>query len=326
MAIGAGRIRQKSTLDPGLGEKYTAGSGRAINRDGSYNVIRKGGQFHSKDLYQKMINISWGRFFLIIVAGYIFVNLLFASLYYLIGSEHITSVTDSSSPFNTFINVLFFSVQTFTTVGYGGMVPKGWLTNIVASLEAMTGLMGFALATGLLYGRFSKPSARLQFSKNALMTFNNGKYALHFRIANMRENMLIELEAKILAIVSVTENGEELRKYYPMNLERDSVYLIPMNWTLVHPIDEESPLYGRTKEELEQMKFEMLVMIKAFDDTFSQTVHTRFSYRFDEIVWGAKFKRPYFVDDNHQMVFEIDKLSDYEQIQLPGNTAGNIQN
>jgi inward rectifier potassium channel len=299
----------KQAIDPGLGEKFGSQTKRLINPNRSFNVRRQNAGFSPKDIYHYLVNLSWTKFFLIIFAGYFLVNLFFGSIYYIIGVENLRNALDKS-PMQSFMNAYFFSVQTFTTVGYGGMVPNGFAANFIASLEAMFGLLGFAIATGLLFGRFSRPSARILFSRNAVITPYRGINALMFRLANLRNNDIIEVEANALAVfLDKTTNS---RKYYGMKLERKSVYFFPLSWTVVHPLDEESPFFNKTPDELKQLQAEILVQFKGFDDTFSQTVHTRFSYTFDEIIWNAKFKPAFESDHKGEVIFDLNRLHDYE--------------
>ncbi|MEO8399578.1 MAG: potassium channel family protein, partial [Ignavibacteriaceae bacterium] len=158
---------KKQTIDPGLGEKYSSKTKRVINTDGSFNVQKKGIQLNPKDLYQYLINISWTKFFLLVLLLYLTFNAIFAAAYILTGSEHLVNAGGKSG-LEAFSSAFFFSVQTFTTVGYGKVTPEGFLANVISSLEAMTGLMTFALITGLLYGRFSRPSSRILYSRNAI--------------------------------------------------------------------------------------------------------------------------------------------------------------
>jgi inward rectifier potassium channel len=213
---------------------------------------------------------------------------------------------------NNFLSAYFFSIQTFTTVGYGGIVPDGFSANLVASFEALVGLLSFALATGLLYGRFSRPSARILFSRNAVIAPYKDIKALMFRVANLRNNDLIEVEANLLTVFADPVNHN--RKYYGMKLERKSVYFFPLSWTIVHPIDEDSPFYNKSAKELKELQTEVLVQFKAFDDTFSQTVHTRFSYIVDEIIWNAKFKPAFEPDEKGEIIFDLDRIHDFELI------------
>jgi len=214
----------------------------------------------------------------------------------------------------SFLNTFFFSVQTFATVGYGGIHPTGIFSNIIASLESMTGILSFALATGLLYGRFSKPSAKIIFSDKAIIApFKEGQ-ALMFRVANSRENILMEMEAN--AMLTYLDKGDSrfTRKYYPLKLEIKFIYFFPLPWTIVHPIDEDSPLYGKTTKDLQELEAELLIMVKGFDDSFSQHVITRSSYKYDEIDWDVKFVRAYTTDETGETIVDLEKVSEIEPI------------
>lgn len=299
----------QQVIDPGLGEKFGGRTNRIINPDGSFNVKKMNAGINPRDIYHFLINLSWTKFFLIIFAGYFFINFVFGTIYYIIGVENLRNAIDKT-PMQSYLNAYFFSVQTFTTVGYGGMVPSGFVANFVASIEAMVGLLGFAVATGLLYGRFSRPSARILFSNNAIVAPYKGIQALMFRLANQRNNDIIEVEANVLAIFIDKNTGN--RKYYGMKLERNSVYFFPTSWTVVHPIDEESPFYNKTLEELKELQTEILIQFKGFDDTFSQTIHTKYSYSLDEIIWNAKFKPAFEPDHKGEIIFDLNRIHDYE--------------
>jgi inward rectifier potassium channel len=299
------------SIDPGLGEKFGKHTKRIINQNGSFNVKRNNRRLNPKDIYHFLVNLSWTRFLLVILAGYLLVNLLFGSVYFFIGVENLRNSLNST-PMNNFLSAYFFSIQTFTTVGYGGIVPDGFSANLVASFEALVGLLSFALATGLLYGRFSRPSARILFSRNAVIAPYKDIKALMFRVANLRNNDLIEVEANLLTVFADPVNHN--RKYYGMKLERKSVYFFPLSWTIVHPIDEDSPFYNKSAKELKELQTEVLVQFKAFDDTFSQTVHTRFSYIVDEIIWNAKFKPAFEPDEKGEIIFDLDRIHDFELI------------
>ncbi len=260
---------------------------RIINKDGSFNIKRIGGGLSSVNAFHYLINISWPKFLLIVFAGFISVNLLFAVLYQLAGIENLVNAS-AQDGIQSFLNTFFFSVQTFATVGYGGMHPTGIASNIIASLESMTGILSFALATGLLYGRFSKPSAKIIFSDKAIITPFKDSKALMFRVANARPNVMMEMEANAMMTFLDKTNNQFTRKYFPLKLEIKFVYFFPLPWTIVHPIDEESPIFGKKEDELKDLEAELLIMIKGFDDSFSQHVITRNSYKYDEIVWDVK--------------------------------------
>jgi inward rectifier potassium channel len=298
-------------IDPGLGEKFGGNTKRIINPDGSFNVKRNNTGYSPRDIYHFLVNLSWTKFFLLIFAGYFLVNFVFGTIYYIIGVENLRNAIDRS-PMQSYLNAYFFSVQTFTTVGYGGMVPTGLTANFIASIEAMVGLLGFAVATGLLYGRFSRPSARILFSKNAVIAPYHDKTALMFRLANQRNNDIIEVEANVLAVFK--DKISNNRQYYGMKLERNSVYFFPLSWTVVHPIDEQSPFYNKTIKQLSDLQAEILIQFKGFDDTFSQTVHTKYSYSLAEIIWNAKFKPAFEPDNKGEIIFDLNRIHDFELI------------
>ena len=303
----------KQAQDPGLGEKYFKHTKRIINKDGSFNIKRTGGGLSSINAFHYLINISWTKFLLIVFAGFICVNLFFAILYQIAGIQNLSNAA-SKDEMESFLNTFFFSVQTFATVGYGGIHPTGIFSNIIASLESMTGILSFALATGLLYGRFSKPSAKIIFSDKAIITpFKEGK-ALMFRVANSRENILMEMEANAMLTYLDKSDSRFTRKYYPLKLEIKFIYFFPLPWTIVHPIDEDSPLYGKTAKDLQQLEAELLIMVKGFDDSFSQHVITRSSYKYDEIDWDVKFVRAYSTDETGETIVDLEKVSEAERI------------
>jgi len=303
----------KQAQDPGLGEKYFRHTKRIINKDGSFNIKRTGGGLSSINAFHYLINISWTKFLLIVFAGFVGVNLFFAILYQIAGIENLTNAA-AQDGLQTFLNTFFFSVQTFATVGYGGIHPTGILSNIIASLESMTGILSFALATGLLYGRFSKPSAKILFSDKAIIApFKEGK-ALMFRVANSRDNILMEMEANAMMTSLDKGDGRFTRKYFPLKLEIKFIYFFPLPWTIVHPIDEESPLYGKTAKDLEELEAELLIMVKGFDDSFSQHVISRSSYKYDEIEWDVKFVRAYTTDESGETIVDLEKVSETERV------------
>lgn len=307
------------THDPGVGTQYTINSKRIINRDGTFNVIRSGLRLSTRDTYQLMIKMSWSRFLLVVFAFLLAINGVFALLYSVMSDNQFGGIKPAHF-YDKFLDAYYFSFQTFTTVGYGVLHPIGHWANIVASFEAVIGWMCFAIITGMLYGRFSKPSARLMYSNKALITpYSNGLNSIQFRIANMRKSNLMEMEATaLLVVVEKQKDGKGIlkRRFIELQLERKSILFFPLNWTLVHVMDEKSPFGNKTKEEMKAMDAEILVMIKGFDDTFSQTVHSRYSYKCDEIVWGAKFTPVYETQLSGEIVLDFDKMHDYVEVEL----------
>jgi inward rectifier potassium channel len=310
----------KQTFDPGLTQQFTGELRRAINKDGSFNVHRRGAPLSSRNPYLFLVDTSWPKFIVCLLAGYLLVNVLFAEMFILIGIEHLVGEATNTGV-GPFMSAFFFSVHTLTTVGYGDVYPKGMAANWVASIEAMVGLMGFALATGLLYARFSRPSARILFSQRILIAPYQDGTALQFRIANQRTNVLMELQATVMLMTVERSNGELRRKFSELPLERDKVYFIPLTWTIVHPIDNSSPLYGLTQDDLDQREAEFLVIVKGFDETFSQSVNARFSYRHDEILWGAKFLPAFRVDPRGDLVLDLNQINGVQRVPLPTHAA-----
>ncbi len=298
---------EKPTFDPGLTQKYTGTIRRTINKKGAFNVHRRGSTWRDVNAYLHLINVPWPVFLAIIFVAYLAVNTLFALLYYSLGPNQLQGA-DAPTEFAHFLNSFFFSAHTLTTVGYGSISPKGTAANIVAATEAMVGLMGFALATGLLFGRVSRPSARIGYSEKMVVSPYLDGTSLQFRVVNQRANNLMELEAKVLFMTVEGPPGRMRRDYKVLKLERHNVLFFPLTWTIVHPIDEHSPLYGKMVEDLERVQAEFLILIKGFDDTFSQTVHSRYSYRYDEIVWGARFVPAFDTDSEGGLVLEVDKV------------------
>jgi inward rectifier potassium channel len=306
----------RQTFDPGLTQQFTGELRRAINKDGSFNVHRRGAPFSSRNPYLFLVDTSWPKFIVTLLLAYLVVNLIFAEIFILVGIQNLVGESTNTGV-GPFMSAFFFSVHTLTTVGYGDVYPRGMAANWVAAIEAMVGLMGFALATGLLYARFSRPSARIVFSKRVLIAPYQDMTALQFRIANQRTNVLMDLQATVMLMTVERSNGELRRKFAELTLERDKVYFIPLTWTIVHPIDNSSPLFGLTQADLAQREAELLVVVKGFDETFSQQVNTRFSYRYDEIQIGAKFMPAFRVDPQGDLVLELNQIDAVQTVPLP---------
>jgi inward rectifier potassium channel len=186
-----------------------------------------------------------------------------------------------------FLDLFFFSAQTLTTVGYGHVYPNSTNVSTVAAIESMFGLLGFAMATGVLYGRFSRPKAVLLYSENALISPYEGITGLMFRVANTKQNELIEVEASVVLSYSDPETNK--REFESLNLEINKINFLTLSWTIVHPIDDKSPIYNVSKEELVKRDAELIILIKAINDTYSQTVYSRMSYKAHEFEENARF-------------------------------------
>jgi inward rectifier potassium channel len=309
-------FKEKSRInDPGFGEKVTGKVDRLINKDGSFNMHRKGGDGSFQNIYQKLLGISGWRFFGLILGCYVVINLLFALVYFSIGPENLNGMSGKTD-FEKFMGCFYFSAQTFTTVGYGAMAPKSALASTVSALEALTGLMSFAVGTGLLYTRFSQPKAKLVFSKNAIIApYKEGK-AFMFRFANARNNVLMNMSARVIMSIREADDITSNRKFFDIPLDPSEVMFLALSWTLVHEINESSPLNDLTFEQLKHRNAEFLILISGFDDTFNQTVHCRHSYIAKEVVVGAKFIKAFHQDEKGHTILELDKISSYEPYNL----------
>ncbi len=309
--------KAKAENNTGFGTNAASYGGRFVNKSGNANIKKSGiGLFDSISWYHTMLNIPRWKFMMIIVVFYFLVNFIFAGIYYSIGVEHLMGV-DAVSKLDKFGQAFFFSVQTFTTVGYGHVSPSGFLTSFIAAVEALSGLLSFAIATGLFYGRFSKPKAFIRFSHNALIAPYGKGTGLMIRMTPYKNTNLTDAEVKIMLGMVVEENGKLVNKFYSLDLEMTKVNSLTLSWTLVHPITENSPLYNLTKEDYENTNGEILVFLKVFDDMFSTTVAKRTSYTFSEIVFGAKFIPMYSKSsDDNKTVLHIDKLNAFEKVTL----------
>ena len=295
---------QTPSFDPGLTQQFAGPLRRIINKDGSFNVHRNGTTWRDFHPYLHLINMRWHGFLALLFLGYLVVNTVFALAYYWLTPGQLQGGA-APDVFHRFWNDFFFSAHTLTTVGYGNIAPVGLGANFLASLEALVGVLGFAVATGLLFGRVSRPSAKIGFSQNLLVSPYQDATALQFRVVNRRANSLMELEARVL-LMTVERNGNESRRSYTqLKLERDRVLFLPLTWTIVHPIDAESPLSGKTAADLDRLQAEVLILLKAHDDTFNQTVLVRHSYRHDEIAWNKKFAPAFEVDAEGDLILEL---------------------
>ncbi len=306
-------------LNSGFGTNSGSYGGRFINKDGSANVEKKGLNFLSRiSWYHTLIDMPAWKFMMILLFFYIGINFVFALLYFAIGLEHLNGIDASGSVWTQFGQAYFFSAQTFTTVGYGHISPSGFITSAVSAAEALIGLLSFAIASGLFFGRFSKPVAFLKFSHNALIAPYGDITGLMIRITPYKNTNFTDAEAKITLGMSVEEDGKLVNKFYFLDLELQKVNSLNFSWTLVHPITEESPLFGFKKDTFENTIGEVIVYIKTFDDMFSTVVGTVSSYTFDEIIYGAKFKPMYTRStDNTKTVLYLDKLNEFEKVSLP---------
>ncbi|MGQ7946960.1 ion channel [Flavobacterium sp. WC2509] len=310
--------KAKSLINTGFGSSASNTGGRFINKDGSVNASKKGiGILDRISWYHTMLDMSSWKFLSILLLFYISINFVFALLYFGIGIEHLNGIGTNDSVWVQFGEAYFFSAQTFTTVGYGHISPTGFYTSALSSAEALMGLLSFAIATGLFFGRFSKPAIYLKFSHNAIIApFNNGK-ALMFRLAPYKNTNYIDAEVSVTLGMRMEENGVMANKFFTLDLEYQKINSLALTWTLVHPITSESPLYGFVAGDYESISGEIIVIIKTFDDMFSTTVATRTSYTFEEIVYGVKFRPMYTKsEDNQSTVLDMRLLNTFDTVVI----------
>ena len=301
----------KEADDLGFGTKITAKSYRLMEKNGKYNVKTIGRKGWT--LYQDLVEMTWPRFFGVVALFFILVNGLFATMLLLTGMECMSGVEDKGFVLN-FLQAWFFSVQTLTTVGYGSVSPICIASNLVASINALTGLLTFALVTGLFFARFSKPVAQYIFSQNAIIAPYRDATGLMFRLANRRDNQIINMEAKVvMSWVTTNDNGERKRSFARLELEIDKVVMLPLSWTVVHPIDEKSPLYGLQKNDFKSREVEVIVLIEGYDETYSQQVFANQSYSAEELLCGYTFKMMYYPGDDGKTILDLGKMDDMEK-------------
>jgi len=308
-------ISSRENKDTGFGTNATSNSGRFLNKDGSMNQRREGISFFDKfSVFQAMLTIPLWKFVTIIMAFYFGLSFMFAGVYFAIGVDELQGLTGIST-WQKLKDVFYFSTQTFTTVGYGRVNPIGDGANIVASIEALTGFLSFAIATGLIYGRFARPKPYLIFSEQALVSPFHDHKGLMFRIVSYKDkHVLTDVEIIVNLGMLVTENGKSSYKFFRLDLERSRIESLIANWTIVHPIDDKSPLYGMNAEDYKNADVELYVLIRGFDEVFSSVVQKRTSYIFSEIQFHKKFASMARETENGN-VLELHKLNDVVDVK-----------
>ncbi|AWG23103.1 Inward rectifier potassium channel Irk [Flavobacterium faecale] len=311
-------LKAKTDKNTGFGSNSSSYGGRFINKNGVANIEKRGmHRLMRISWFHTMIDMAVWKFITVVLTFYITINLLFAMIYFVIGVEHLDGISKSDSFWEQFGKAYFFSAQTFTTVGYGHISPVGFMTSAISAAEALIGLLSFAIATGLFFGRFSKPTAFLKFSHNALITPYEGGTGLMVRLVPFKNTNFTDAEAKMTIGMRIEENGQMVNRFYTLDLELQKINFLILSWTLVHPINEQSPLYKFTKEDFASISGEILVYIKTFDDMFSSTVAARTSYVFGEIVYGAKFVPMYQRSfDDSKTILDLDKLNDFVPVEI----------
>ncbi|MBN21015.1 MAG: ATP-sensitive inward rectifier potassium channel 10 [Bdellovibrionaceae bacterium] len=261
----------------------------------------------NRDFYHRLLVMPWGQLIFYFGMTYLVLNLIFALLYYpqLDGVAH-------TQP-GSFRHAFFFSVQTLSTIGYGAMYPESLWANFIASIESFVGLISAAMFTGLAFAKFSRPTAKVLFSKNALITEHDGKKVLLFRIANIRMNQIIDASVSLLLLKrEVTKEGIQMVRLVPLELSRSRSPVFSMSWLVTHELDESSPLQNWDQEEFKKNKGELIATLHGTDGTLSQTVHSQYYYRAEDLHWGGQFKDIIFIEEDDSRILD---LKDFHKIK-----------
>ena len=274
-------------------------------------IARLDGGGRTTDFYHHMMTSSWPLLLLQIAAVFFLANAVFALGYLLDGG------IENARP-GSFSDVYFFSVETMATIGYGKMSPVTFFAHLLMSFEALTGLMGVALVTGLIFAKFSRPSARVRFSNLAVVSLRDGVLSLMFRLANVRANQIVEAQIHVVfSRMETTAEGDQMRRFSDLPLVRDRNAIFAYSWTVTHPIVPGSPLYGATAESLKASRAWIVASVTGLDDVFSQTVYARMYYGNEQIVWGARLSDIMVLTPDGGFAIDFDKFDDVEPAALP---------
>lgn len=303
----------KKIKDPGIGYQSNKNVKSFLTENGKSAIIHVNRPKSIDDLYTYLISLSWIEFLIYVFVSYVLINTLFAFTYLAIGIEEL--IAPSESIIYDFINAFFFSAQTLTTLGYGAIAPSGIASGLVSSFEALAGLLGFSFITGLLYGRFSKPKAAIRFSKSLIYRPFEDSYALMFRLMSKRKSIMIEpsIDAT-LAISEKNKNGEFKQNFYQLTLERNKITYLPTMWTVVHKINEKSPLKGLSEKEMTKLDAKLYILFQYHEESFAQKVYQIFSYDFKKLKTGVQFKKAVNFNEEGYYILDHEDLDSVEKI------------
>lgn len=297
----------KFETEEGFGSSKNLNNVRFFKEDGNYNIRRKGSLNGIRDIYKYLISINWLVFLSLVTVAFIFINLLFAGLYLLVGIEGITGINTS---LNGFWNAFFFSIETFTTIGYGALSPSSFGIHILVVIESYLSIISVAFITGLLYGRFSKPSSKILFSDMILFTEHNQKNAVMFKMVNARKSVLLNAKVKVILMLDQKSNSNGMKGNHSLQLELETITFFPLTWTVVHSIDENSPFWGLNFHDILKRNAEVIVLVEAFDETHSQSIFKIKSYAGKQWVKNKKFARSFGADESGTIVLDINSINE----------------
>lgn len=310
-------LKRKTNSDLGVGEGIATDPGvRFVNHDGSFNVSRKHiSSRYTFSFYHAVMQMSWPKFYTGILIIYFLVNCIYASLYYL-DLAHGFPELNVANKTQAFIDLFFYSVQVITTLGSSPLTPQGNYTHTILAFEGMTGMLGFALIAGFVFARFSNPNYKILFSNNAVIGKYKNGIGFVFRIINAQKAELIDVNASVVLFI-LDSKGK--RVFIDLPLERDTVFLFPLNWTIAHPITTSSPLWGMSKNDLIKSRAEFIVSIKATDKEISKTVYERSSYTAEEVIFGATFNHMVEHSANGSVFVDTYKINDFHPSEVVYN-------
>ena len=301
----------KQVDDPGLGTLSKDKAQRFIGLDGKFNIAHINKKKSFNEAYTYLIGVSWPRFFILLLGGFTSINVFFASVYVFLGVENINAVHKTF--IQDFLNASFFSVQTLTTLGYGYYSPQNIAVGFVSSIEAILGLITFAFITGLLYGRFSKPKVNIRFSDHLLYCKHKGEDAIMFRLTSRKKALIINPRVDVSLSLSVLGSDDKLKNnFFSLSLVRDTITYLPTTWTLVHVINETSPLSKFSKDEIKKLQGELLILFSYYDELYNQELHQVHSYILKNLKFDHVFKKAYYYNEEGKIVLDHNLLNEIE--------------
>lgn len=293
--------------EEGFGSSKDLNNVRFFKENGTYNIQRKGSLNGIRDVYKYLISINWLLFLSLVTLAFIVINLIFTFSILFIGIEGVSGYDISISPF---WNAFFFSIETFTTIGYGTLRPNSFGIHLLVVFESFISIISVAFITGLLYGRFSKPSSKILFSDIVLFNEHQGKKAVMFKMVNARTSVLLNAKVKVMLMLNRANDAGGIKANHSLSLELDSITFFPLTWTIVHSIDEKSPLWGMEFDTIMRLNAELIVLIEAFDETHSQSIFKIKSYAGNQWVNNRKFARSFNADDSGTIVLDINSINE----------------
>ncbi len=286
-------------------------SSKIIRSNGTLHFKVKGLPFFKRwEIHNVLLSLSWPSFVFVVFLVYLFTNVLFTLLYFFSGSASFSG-TEATSTGHLFIKVFYFSAQTLCTGYFTDTIPTSIRSTSLAAIEAVVGLFLFALITGLLYSRFSKPSSKIIFSDKILLSPYKQGNALMIRMANIKRNQLLKVNAEVILLLRIEQNGVPKNIFYDLKLEQSSIAMLLLTWTLVHCIDENSPLSSFSVEDIKEANGEIIVVMEGSDDILSQSVFARTSFAASDILTGGQFQQMTYADKHHVLHIDVRKINQY---------------